>query len=272
MNKPGEAIPGLSPGSKSSLPQFDRDTVDDTEWDLRVQLAAAFRLVHHFHWDLLIYNFISVRLPGAEGNLLINPYGMSYDEIRASNLLKIDRHGNNLVASEYRVSRAGFVIHGAIHDARPDLHCVMHVHTPAASAICAMEEGLLPLDQEGMIFHDRVAYHGHQGIPLEDEERESLVRDLGDKQIMILRNHGLLTAGKTVGEAFTYMYFLELACRNQLAILSTGRKLVIPPREVAARVPAQFVAHSEEYGGGVGRLEFAAMMRRLDRIDPSYRT
>jgi ribulose-5-phosphate 4-epimerase/fuculose-1-phosphate aldolase len=256
----------------TALPNFQRAAISDAEWELRVELAAAFRLAHHFGWDLLIYNFMSVRVPGPEGHMIMNPFGESYDEIKASSLLKIDREGNNLFHSQYRVSRAGFVIHGAIHDARPEIGCIMHIHTPAASAVCAMEEGLLPLDQEGMIFHDRVAYHGHQGIPLGDSERESIVRDLGDKQFMILRNHGLVTTGKTVGEAFTYMYFMELACRNQLAILSTGRKLMLPAKEVAARVPQQFVDHSEEYGGAAGRLEFASMMRRLDRIDPSYRT
>jgi ribulose-5-phosphate 4-epimerase/fuculose-1-phosphate aldolase len=267
MNKPVENIRELS----KALPKFNRSKCSRAEWELRVELAAAFRLVHHFGWDLLIYNFISARLPGAEGHLLINPFGMSYDEISASTLLKIDGQGNNLLHSPYRVSRAGFVIHGAIHEARPELGCVMHIHTPAASAVSTMEDGLLPLDQEAMIFTGRVAYHDHQGIPLGDEERVSLVEDLGDKQIMILRNHGLLTAGKTVGEAFTYMYFLELACRNQLAILSTGRKLRLPSPEVAAHVAKQFVQHSEEYNAG-GPLEFAAMMRRLDRIDPSYRT
>lgn len=257
---------------KGALPKFERRLVSDEEWELRVELAAAFRLAHHFGWDLLIYNFMSVRVPGPEGNLLMNPFGESYDEIKASSLLKIDRDGNNQFQSPYRVSRAGYVIHGAIHEARPEVGCIVHIHTPAASAVCAMEEGLLPLDQEGMIFHDRIAYHGHQGIPLGDSERESIVRDLGDKQFMILRNHGLVTTGKTVGEAFTYMYFLELACRNQLAILSTGRKISLPPIEVAAKVPQQFIDHSEEYGGGAGKLELASMMRRLDRIDPSYRS
>lgn len=258
--------------STALVPEFDRSLISDEEWKLRVELAAAFRLAHQFGWDLLIYNFMSVRVPGPQGHLLMNPFGESYDEIKASSLLKIDRDGHNQFQSPYRVSRAGYVIHGAIHEARPEIGCIIHIHTPAASAVCAMEEGLLPLDQEGMIFTDRVAYHGHQGIPLGTSERESIVADLGDKPFMILRNHGLVTTGKTVGEAFTYMVFMELACRNQLAILSTGRKLSLPAKEVAARVPQQFIEHSIEYSGEPGRLEFAAMMRRLDRIDPSYRT
>jgi ribulose-5-phosphate 4-epimerase/fuculose-1-phosphate aldolase len=246
--------------------------IDPVEWELRVQLAAAFRLAYHFHWDLLTYNFISVRLPGPQGHLLINPFGLSYDEICASNLLKIDNEGNNLVEHPLRVTRAGFVIHGAIHEAYPEIGCIMHIHTPAASAVCAMKEGLLPLEQEAMIFTDKIAYHGHEGIPLGMDERKRIVKNLGDKQFMILRNHGLVTTGKTVAEAFTYMYFLELACRNQVAILSTGREIVMPPREVAERVPEQFAKHDQELAGcPTGQLQFAAMMRRLDRIDPSYR-
>ena len=252
------------------LPRLDPATVGPAEWELRVHLAAAFRLAHHFGWDLLTYNFISVRLPGPEGHLLINPFGLSYDEISASNLLKIDGRGNNLTESPFQVSRAGFIIHGAIHEARPEIGCIMHIHTPAASAVCAMEEGLLPLEQEAMIFYDKIAYHGHEGIPLGTDERKRIVASLGDKQFMILRNHGLVTSGKTVAEAFVFMYFLELACRNQVAILSTGQKIVRPPIAVAERVPAQFVAHDKALGG-VGLLQFAAMMRRLDRIDPSYR-
>lgn len=246
--------------------------IGEEEWTLRVQLAAAFRLFHQLGWDLLIYNFLSVRLPGDSGDIIINPFGLSYDEITASTLLKIDRNGNKLEDSPYEVSRAGFVINGAIHDARPHLACIMHLHTPEASAVCAMEEGLLPLDQEGMIFYDRIAYHDHEGISLGMDERERIIEHLGDKQFMILRNHGLVTTGETVAEAFTYMYFMELACRNQLAILSTGRKLRIPPPEVASRVARQFVEHGIEYSGKVGHLEFEAMMRRLDRVDPSYRS
>ena len=257
-------------GAALDLPRLDREKVDPVEWDLRVQLAAAFRLAHHFHWDLLTYNFISVRLPGPEGHLLINPFGLSYDEICASNLLKIDTEGNNLIDSPFQVSRAGFIIHGAVHEAKPEIGCIMHVHTPAASAVCAMEDGLLPLEQEAMVFTDKIAYHGHEGIPLGTDERKRIIARLGDKQFMILRNHGLVTTGKTVAETFLFMYFLELACRNQVAILSTGQKLRIPPAEVAKAVPAQFVAHDEALGG-VGVLQFAAMMRRLDRIDPSYR-
>ncbi len=246
--------------------------IDPVEWDLRVKLAAAFRLAHHFNWDLLIYNFISVRLPGPEGHLLINPYGLSYDEICASNLLKIDKEGNNLVEHPLKTTRAGFIIHGAIHDARPEIGCIMHVHTPAASAVCAMKEGLLPLDQEAMVFTDRLAYHELEGIPLGLDERARIVESLGDKPFMILRNHGLVTTGKTVGQAFSYMYFLELACRNQLAILSTGREINVPSRKIAEQVPQQFDTHDpQNTGHEFGELQFAAMMRRLDRMDQSYR-
>ncbi len=252
------------------LPRLDPATVDPDEWQLRVQLAAAFRLVHHFGWDLLTYNFITVRVPGPQGHMLINPFDLSYDEISASNLLKIDRDCNNVIASPFEASRAGFIIHGAIHEARPEIGCIMHVHTPAASAVCAMEEGLLPIEQEAMVFHNRIAYHGHEGIPLGTDERKRIVASLGDKQFMILRNHGLVTSGKTVAEAFLYMYFLELACRNQVAILSTGAKLVRPPLAVAERVAAQFPGHDAPTAE-LGARQFAAMMRRLDRIDPSYR-
>lgn len=252
------------------LPRLDPASIDPAEWELRVQLAAACRLVHHFGWDLLTYNFITVRVPGPEGHMLINAFDLSYDEIAASNLLKIDRDGNNVIDSPFQCNRAGFIIHGAIHEARPEVGCIMHIHTPTASAVCAMEEGLMSLEQEAMIFHGKIAYHGHEGIPLGNDERERIVASLGDKQIMILRNHGLVTSGKTVAEAFLYMSFLEMACRNQVAILSTGRKIVRPPVEVAERVAAQFPKFEANLGG-LGQQQFAAMMRRLDRIDPSYR-
>ena len=258
--------------SKSTLniPRLAPSKVDPVEWELRVQLAAACRLVHHFHWDLLTYNFLSVRLPGPEGHMLFNPYGLGYDEVSASSLLKIDRAGNHLQEHPLTVNRAGYVVHGAIHEARPEIGCIMHIHTPATSAVCAMEDGLLPIEQEAMVFYERVAYHGHEGIPLGTDERKRLVQSLGDKQFMILRNHGLVTTGKTVAEAFVFMYFMELACRNQVAILSTGQKLRMPPPEVAKMVYQQFVDNDASLGG-TGVLQFEAMLRRLDRIDPSYR-
>jgi ribulose-5-phosphate 4-epimerase/fuculose-1-phosphate aldolase len=237
------------------------------ERQTRVQLAACYRIVAQFGMTDLVYTHISARVPGEPGHFLINPYGMMFHEITASSLVKIDYHGELVEDSPYPVNKAGFVIHSAIHKARPDVACVLHTHTRAGIAVSCLEEGLLPLNQHALLFHGRLAYHGYEGIALDLDEEERLVADLGDKRAMILRNHGLLTAGRTIPEAFEVMYYLEMACKVQLDVLATGRPIRLPPPEVAAKTAKQFVWESEARG----MRSWPALLRMLDAKDPSYR-
>ena len=234
------------------------------EWGARVELAAAYRLTHHFGMTTMIYNHITARVPGAEEHFLINEYGIGYDEVSASNLLKLDMDGNVLEEGEHRINYTGFVIHSAVHGARPDVSCVMHTHTPYGMAVSTLEEGLVPLQQEAYQFHDRVAYHEFEGVALDVDERERLVTDLGDKNAMILRNHGLLTVGSSVGEAWTRMWMLELACKVQVLAQSTGQAIRQAPVEVMEKTAAVF-------DGDNTALEWAWLVRRLDREDPGYK-
>lgn len=242
-----------------------------SEQELRIQLAAAYRLAHHFGWDNLIFNHITVRVPGPNKHFLINHYGLSYDEITATNLLKIDLD-DNLVdgPSNASVNQAGFIIHGAIHGAREDLHCIMHTHTVAGTAISAIEPGLLSFSQDSMALHGRIGYHDYEGIVCDPEERNRILADIGELPALVLRNHGLLTAAPTVAGAFIMMYFMEQACRSQVALLSMGQKVFLPQDSVAMHTAAQYwqgPVPPQKYGHEA----FAALMRRLDRIDPSYR-
>jgi len=240
-----------------------------SERDLREDLAAAYRLIARFGMDDLIYTHLSARLPGeGEPRFLINPYGMLFSEITASSLVVVDVDGNAVGEQIWPVNPAGFVIHSAIHMGREDAHCVMHTHTLAGMAVAATADGILPLNQMSMEFVGRVAVHAYDGIAAEDNlsERERLVRDLGSLNCAILRNHGLLTVGATVAEAFYYMYYLEMACRIQVAATSMGRPLAIPPPAVVERTRAQF-----DSGAGKGWRVWAALRRLLDREDPTYR-
>jgi ribulose-5-phosphate 4-epimerase/fuculose-1-phosphate aldolase len=246
-----------------------RDQVSAEEWALRVDLAAAYRLVALYGWDDLIFTHLSARVPGPEHHFLINPYTHMFEEITASSLVKIDVDGNKVMDTPAPVNRAGFVIHSAIHNAREDAVAVLHLHTPYGQAVSAMAEGLMPHTQTAMIAHHDIAYHDFEGIATDLEERERLVVDLGTKNAMILRNHGTLTVGATVAEAFLRMYFLERACEAQVLMLSAGRDgLNNPPQGVAEKVKSQS-------GQGVGMLAnglaWPALLRKLDRIDPSFR-
>jgi ribulose-5-phosphate 4-epimerase/fuculose-1-phosphate aldolase len=236
-----------------------------SERELRVQLAAAYRLLDKFQMTDLIYTHISVRLPGPERHFLINPYGVMFHEITASSLVKIDLNGAIVGESEWTVNPAGFVIHSAIHAAHEELHCVLHTHTKYGMAVSALECGLLPVSQFAMQFYNRVAYHDYEGVSLSLEERERLVNDLGDKKAMILRNHGLLTAGRTIPEAFVLMFYLNRACEVQITAQSTGESLVIPSPEVCEHSAMQ------QDVDDLGQLEWPALIRLLDRDDPSYR-
>ena len=247
-----------------------RESVTPEEWALRVDLAAAYRLVALYGWDDLIFTHLSARVPGPEHHFLINPYNMMFEEITASSLVRIDVDGNTVSDSPAPVNRAGFVIHSAIHAGREDAVAVLHLHTPHGQAVSAMAEGLLPHTQTAMIAGHDVAYHDFEGIATELDERARLVADLGTRHTMILRNHGTLTVGASVAEAFLRMYFLERACEAQILMLSAGRAgLNTPNQGVAEKVEQQST------GPGMAMLArglaWPALLRKLDRRDPSYR-
>lgn len=240
-----------------------------TEESVRRDLAAAYRLIAHFGMTDTVYTHLSVRLPGPGNRFLVNPYGLLFEEITASSLVEVDADGEPAQATSWPVNPAGFVIHSALHMGRPDAHCVMHTHTLAGMTIAAQQGGLLPLNQISMEFIGQVALHDYEGVADDDNlsERARLVRDLGhDKHCMILRNHGLLTVGATVAEAFYWMYYLEQACRIQMAAQSTGAPLSIPSEAVQQRTKAQFT-HSPDHGW----LVWQALRRKMDREQPDYR-
>ena len=237
------------------------------EWQTRVDLAAAYRLVAHFGWDDLIFTHLSARVPGPEHHFLINPYGMTFDEITASSLVKIDLDGKIVEESAYSVNSAGFTIHSAVHAAREDAHCVMHLHTTPGVAVSAQAGGLLPLNQTAMIVLEDLAYHEYEGIALDLAERPRLVADLGTKNAMLLWNHGTLTVGKSVASAFLGMYFFERACAMQVATLAGGGNL-----HHASEATQAVVARQAKFGKGmVDDLAWRALLRKIDRIDQSYK-
>ena len=243
----------------------------EAEWAVRVDLAAAYRLVAHYGWDDLIFTHLSARVPGPEHHFLINPYDMMFDEITASSLVKIDIEGRPVGATTHPVNPAGFTIHSAVHMAREDAHAVMHLHTPCGQAVSAMAFGLLPHTQTAMIAGGDIAYHDYEGIATDLDERERLVTDIGDKHAMILRNHGTLAVGASVGACFLRLYFLERACQAQVHMLAAGRNnLNDPPAGVDAKVAGQ--ASPESLDGLAGKLAWPALLRKLDRLDPSFRT
>jgi len=244
--------------------------VSDAEWRTRVDLAAAYRLVALFKWDDLIFTHITARVPGADNEFLINPYGLMFDEITASSLVKIDTAGNKLDDTPFPVNPAGFTIHSAIHGARHDAQCVLHTHTLNGVAVSAQKQGVLPLSQQSIFVLSSLAYHDYEGVALRDDEKPRLVKDLGDRSFLMLRNHGLLTLGPTVADAFVNMYLFEAVCTIQVRALSGGTELVhVDPRIIAG---AQQQAKEVTKGVGGGALSWPGLQRRLDRVDPSYRT
>jgi len=245
--------------------------VSAEEWKVRCDLAALYRLVAHHRMTDLIYTHISARLPGPENHFLINQYGVMFHEMRASDLVKIDYDGNVVGDDNQsrRVNAAGFCIHSAIHMARHDLACVVHTHTAAGMAVAAQKHGLLPLSQHALKFYGHLAYHGYEGIALDLDEREWLVSDLGEHRAMILQNHGLLVAGRTIPEAFNNIYYLERACQAQVAALAGGTELVTPPEAVRLHTAEQFNRE--------GSLEHYEMMwesclRLVEHDRPDYRS
>jgi ribulose-5-phosphate 4-epimerase/fuculose-1-phosphate aldolase len=258
-------------GGVSSL----KGKVSEEEWKVRVDLAALYRLVAREGWDDLIYTHISARIPGPEHQFLINPYGYFFEEITASSLVKIDLDGNILQDTPYFINPAGFTIHSAIHAARDDAHYVIHVHTDQGVAVSAQAEGLLPLTQHALITLPRLAYHDYEGIALDLDERERLVHDLGDKSVMLLRNHGTLALGRTAAAAWNGMFFLERACAQQVMALSVGRdKVLIAPeaaqQKVAGQGSARPAPREDNVNAAMGNLLWPACLRRLDRELPGY--
>ena len=258
-----------APGAVQSRPV--RDQVSAQEWQMRVDLAAAYRLMVRFGMNDMIYNHLTARVPGLPDEFLINGYGLHYSEITASNLHRINHEGEITQRGDthYGINYPGFIIHGALHAARADVNCVIHAHTRAGIAVSAMKAGIMPLSLAGMRFFGRVGYHDCQGIVTGMEERESLVQDLGPHNVMMLRNHGTLACGPTVAEAFNTQYMLEQACGIQVDALTAGAELVLPPPEVIAHT-----AHMFEPGvrRPFGIMEWEALIRLLDQEDPSYRT
>lgn len=250
--------------------------VSSEEWAVRVQLAAAYRLIDHFGWSELIWTHTTARVPGPDHHFLINPYTLRFDEVRASTLVKVDLDGNIIGDKSQEINPAGYVIHSAIHRVRPDVKCVMHTHTVAGMAVAALQCGLLPIGMYSLGYYERVAYHDFEGPSLELDERERLANNLGNKNVLILRSHGLLTCGETVAQAFVRMYRLERACQVQLTAQSTGAPLVIPSKEVcqrSAELSDDFlVAQGDKGYSQHPNPEFDAMLRLLDKKDPSYKT
>jgi len=245
-----------------------KERVSKEEWEQRVQLAACYRLAAAHRMTDLIHTHISARVPGPDHHFLINAYGLMFDEITASSLVKVDLEGNVLEDSTgYGINPAGYVIHSAIHAARHDVACVMHTHTRDGIAVSAQKNGLLPLSQHSMRFYNRIAYHDYEGVALDLDERERLVADMGDLSAMILRNHGLLTTGATVREAFDNMYYLERACQAQIAAMSGGAELLLAPAAVGEKVAAHFLRPNRP---SVGK-DWDALLRMLDRQDQSYK-
>ncbi len=251
------------------VPQID---CSPEEWQMRVDLAAAYRLVDLYGWSDLLGTHLSARVPGPGHHFLINPFGLMFDEITASSLVKVDQEGNILSQTDYGINPAGFVIHGAIHMARPEVACVIHTHTRAGVGVATQKDGLLPITQHAMHVIAQTGYHDYQGIATDLAERESLVADLGDNNVLILRNHGLLTVGRTVGEAFMWMYRAERACYMQLSVQQAGAEISPIPEEVQrTTIERNRFNNSEKGYRPIGKVEWPALRRKLDRTDASYK-
>ena len=250
-----------------NIPSLENQVSAD-EWQLRCDLAAAYRLVALHGWSDLVFTHLSARLPGPEHNFLINPYGLLFDEITASSLVRVDGQGNKLQDSPFPVNPAGFTIHSAVHEVRDDAQCVMHVHTRAGVAVSAQQCGVLPISQQSTFVLASLAYHDYEGVAFRADEKPRLQADLGDRNFLCLRNHGLLTVGRSVADAFLAMYTFENACQIQISAQAGGALIEVDPSIVAGTAQAIKV----QTGGLGGAFVWPAMLRRLDRIDPGYRT
>jgi ribulose-5-phosphate 4-epimerase/fuculose-1-phosphate aldolase len=244
-----------------------RNQVSDEEWQMRVDLAACYRLIAMHGWDDLVFTHISARVPGPDEHFLINAYGLLFEEMTASSLIKVDLDGNKVIDSPYPVNPAGFTIHSAVHEARHDVGCVIHTHTKAGVAVSAQKDGLLPLSQVSLFALSSVAYHDYEGVALNEDEKPRLVADLGDKSFLILRNHGLLAAAGSIADAFLSMYMLETACQTQIMAQSSGAQLTLISPQILAGIRAQ----AEEATAGLfGDLAWPGLLRKLDRKNPGY--
>ena len=238
------------------------------EWAVRTDLAAAYRAVAMYGWDDLVFTHISARVPGPGHHFLINPYGMLFEEITASSLVKIDLEGRKVMESPFEINPAGFTIHSAVHEARADAQCVIHLHTSEGVAVSCQKEGLLPISQQSLFPLASLAYHDYEGVALEPAEKKRLVKDLGEKSSMILRNHGLLTCAETVADAFLYMYILQKACEVQIRAQAGGGELVRVPKPIVDGIQKAAKVVLRQSGGMIA---WPAILRKLDRIDRSWR-
>ena len=245
-----------------------RNLVSDEEWQIRVDLAACYRAIALYGWDDLVFTHVSARVPGGDHHFLINAYGMMFEEITASSLVKVDLTGNKVLESPYEINPAGFVIHSAVHEAREDVGCVLHTHTRAGVAVSAQASGLLPISQSSLFPYATLAYHSYEGVALNDDEKSRLVSDLGSQNAMILRNHGLLTTGASIADAFLLMYMLESACQIQIMAQSSGGELIQVPTPIVDGIQAQAEQVTKGLGGA---LVWPGLLRKLDRRDSSFR-
>ncbi|MDX1456673.1 MAG: class II aldolase/adducin family protein [Marinobacter sp.] len=245
-----------------------KEQVSAEEWQLRVDLAAAYRLIALYGWDDLIFTHISARIPGEDHQFLINPYGMMFEEITASSLVRVDQAGNKINPDDFDINPAGFTIHSAIHAVREDAACVMHTHTTAGVAVSAQQEGLLPLSQQSLFPLSNLAYHDYEGVALREDEKARLQADLGTNNFMILRNHGLLTTGGSVADAFLGMYILQRACEVQIQALSGNRPMTPVPDGIVDTIRQQAEQVTKGMGG---KLAWPGLLRKLDRIDSGFR-
>jgi ribulose-5-phosphate 4-epimerase/fuculose-1-phosphate aldolase len=245
-----------------------KSQVSKQEWQTRVDLAACYRMVAHYGWDDLIFTHISARVPGPQHHFLINPYGLLFEEVTASSLVKVDLHGTKVMPSEFDVNPAGFVIHSAVHEARHDAQCVMHLHTTQGVAISALESGLGPYSQQSLFALASISYHDYEGVALNPAEKVRLVADLGTTNFMILRNHGLLTCADSIADTFLAMFILQRACEIQLMAQATGEPLVSVNAQILAGIQAQA---SQVTKGVGGQLAWPAILRKLDRMCPDYK-
>jgi ribulose-5-phosphate 4-epimerase/fuculose-1-phosphate aldolase len=259
----------LAPLQSVDIPSLE-GKVPEAEWKVRVDLAAAYRLIAYYGWDDLIFTHLSARIPGPEHHFLLNPYNLMFEEVTASSLVKVDVEGRAVEPSPFITNPAGFTIHSAIHMAREDAHAVVHLHTPHGQAVSAHGDGLLPLTQTAMLIRDEVAYHDYEGVAVDLDERERIVADLGTKGAMLLRNHGTLAVGETVGEAFLRIYFLERACQAQILALSAGEANLNNPPQGAPEVAAQQGKMGLKLAAGA--LAWPALLRKAYRLDPSFAT
>jgi len=239
------------------------------EWAVRTDLAAAYRAVAMFGWDDLVFTHISARVPGPDHHFLINPYGMFFEEITASSLVKIDLAGRKVMESPFEINPAGFTIHSAVHEAREDARCVIHLHTVDGVAVSCRKEGLLAISQQSLFPLASLAYHAYEGVALEPAEKARLVKDLGDRSSMILRNHGLLTCAESVADAFLYMYILQKACEVQVRAQAGGGEIIPIPQPIVDGIKKASKIVLRQSGGMIA---WPAILRKLDRLDPSWRT